>query len=44
MADLHGSVEDLRVGDTGLTIKLPTERLLTVAGQLRERSEPRPLN
>ena len=36
MAGLKGSVEDLRLGETDLFIKLPTERLLTVAGIPRE--------
>jgi carboxyl-terminal processing protease len=36
MAGLNGSVEDLRVGETDLYVKLPTERLLTVHGLPRE--------
>ena len=40
MAGLNGSVEDLPLGDTDLTIKLPTERVLTVAGQPRETFRP----
>lgn len=36
MAGLKGSIEDLRVGNTDLFIKLPTERLLTTQGQPRE--------
>lgn len=43
MAGLNGSVEDLRVGETDLFIKLPTERLLTVTGQPREEFVPAPL-
>jgi carboxyl-terminal processing protease len=43
MAGLNGSVEDLPVGDSGLTIKLPTERLMTTAGLPREDFVPRPL-
>ncbi|MEM6265878.1 MAG: hypothetical protein AAF707_00005 [Pseudomonadota bacterium] len=41
MAGLKGSIEDLRVGDTNLSVKLPTERLLTVAGLPREEFVPR---
>ena len=40
MAGLNGSVEDLRVGETDLFIKLPTERLLAVAGFPREEFVP----
>lgn len=40
MAGLNGSVEDLRVGNTDLFVKLPTERLLTVAGLPREEFAP----
>ena len=36
MAGLNGSVEDLPIGNTDLTIKLPTERLLTTKGAPRE--------
>lgn len=43
MAGLNGSVEDLMLGDTGLTIKLPTERLMTTTYQPREDFLPRPL-
>lgn len=43
MAGLNGSVEDLRVGDTDLTIKLPTERLLTTQGLAREDFRPQPI-
>jgi C-terminal processing protease CtpA/Prc len=42
MAGLNGSVEDIQLGDTGLTVKLPTERLSTVAGQPREDFRPLP--
>lgn len=41
MAGLNGSVETLAVGDSGLTIQLPTERLMTVAGTPREDWVPR---
>ncbi|RKF22513.1 peptidase S41 [Altericroceibacterium spongiae] len=44
MAGLNGAVEDLPVGDTGLTVKLPTERLMTVFGQPREDFVPEPLS
>lgn len=43
MAGLKGSVEDLRVGTTDLFVKLPTERLLTVAGLPREEFVPMPI-
>ncbi len=36
MAGLNGSVEDIALGDTGITVKLPTERLMTVWGLPRE--------
>jgi hypothetical protein len=36
MSGLNGSVEDLPLGTTGLVIKLPTERLMTVGGLPRE--------
>ena len=36
MAGLNGSVEDLPIGTTGLSIKLPTERLLTTQYLPRE--------
>jgi len=44
MAGLKGAVEDLPVGDTDLTIKLPTERLLTTAGLPREDFVPAPID
>jgi carboxyl-terminal processing protease len=43
MAGLNGSVEDVAIGDSGLTIKLPTERLMTTAGRPREDFVPRRL-
>ena len=43
MAELNGSVEDLRLGDTDLIVKLPTERLLTTRYQPRENFTPRPM-
>jgi len=42
MAGLNGSVEDIPLGDTGLVIKLPTERLMTVTGLPREEFLPEP--
>ena len=36
MAGLNGSVEDIALGTTGISIKLPTERLMTMAGLPRE--------
>jgi hypothetical protein len=36
-------VEDIELGDTGVTIKLPTERLMTVTGQPREDFVPEPV-
>jgi hypothetical protein len=42
MAGLLGSVEDLRLGDTDLYVKLPTERLLSVTGSPREAFVPQP--
>ena len=41
MARLLGSVEDLRLGETDLFVKLPTERLLSVTGEPREAFIPR---
>jgi C-terminal processing protease CtpA/Prc len=41
MAGLNGSVEDIAIQDTGLSIKLPTERLLTTAYQPREDFVPK---
>lgn len=43
MAGLNGSIEDIRVGDTDLYIKLPTEKLLTTWGQPREDFVPQPI-
>jgi carboxyl-terminal processing protease len=43
MAGLNGAVEDIELGDTGVTIKLPTERLMTVTGQPREDFVPEPV-
>jgi carboxyl-terminal processing protease len=42
MAGLNGSVEDIALGDTGVVIKLPTERLMTVTGLPREDFLPEP--
>jgi carboxyl-terminal processing protease len=42
MAGLNGAVEDIELGDTGVTIKLPTERVMTVTGQPREDFVPEP--
>jgi carboxyl-terminal processing protease len=41
MAGLLGSVEDLRLGQTNLFVKLPTERLLSVTGEPREAFVPK---
>lgn len=41
MAGLLGSVEDLRLGETGLFVKLPTERLFSVNGEPREAFIPK---
>ena len=43
MAGLRGSIEDLRVGNTDLFVKLPTERLYTIEGLPREDFVPQPL-
>ena len=43
MAGLNGSVEGLPIGNTDLTIKLPTERLMTTEGQPREDYVPAPI-
>ena len=40
MAGLNGSVEDVALGNTDVSVKLPTERLSTVAGQPREDFQP----
>lgn len=40
MAGLNGSVEDLTLEHSGLAIKIPTERLMTVQGQPRETYRP----
>ena len=42
MAGLNGSVEDIPLGNTDLTIKLPTERLMTMTGVAREDFRPEP--
>ena len=44
MAKLLGSVEDIRLPNTGLVIKLPTEKLYSVDGILREDFIPEPLS
>jgi C-terminal processing protease CtpA/Prc len=41
MAGLNGSVEAIPLGDTGLSIKLPTERLMTSTYQPREDFVPK---
>jgi P-loop containing NTP hydrolase pore-1/Peptidase family S41 len=41
MAGLNGSVEDIPLGDTGVTIKLPTERLMTTGYFPREDFTPK---
>jgi hypothetical protein len=42
MAGLNGSVEAIPLGETGVSIKLPTERLMTVTEQPREDFVPQP--
>jgi hypothetical protein len=42
MAGLLGAVYDHRLENSGLVIKLPTERLYAVDGTPREAFEPRP--
>lgn len=44
MAGLKGSIEDLRAGETDLTVKLPTEMLLTASGLPREDFIPEPMH
>ena len=44
MAGLKGAIEDLRPGETDLTVKLPTEILLTPAGLPREDFAPEPMH
>lgn len=44
MAGLNGSVEDLRIGQTDLYVKLPTERLMATSGTPREDFVPDPLS
>ncbi len=41
MAGLNGSVEELPIGPTRLTVKIPTERLMTVEGLPRENYQPK---
>ena len=43
MAGLNGSVEDIQLGNTGLSIKLPTERLMTTSYVPREEFLPLPI-
>lgn len=43
MAELNGSVEDLKIGEADMCIKLPTERLLTTTYIPRERFLPNPM-
>lgn len=40
MAGLRGAIHDLELGDTGVTVKLPVERLFTVDGTPRENFVP----
>jgi carboxyl-terminal processing protease len=42
MAGLKGAVYDFNLPSSGLLVKLPAERLYTVAGQPRERFRPTP--
>ena len=44
MAGLNGSVEDISLGETGVVIKLPTERLMTLTGLPREDFKPEKIN
>jgi carboxyl-terminal processing protease len=43
MAGLNGAVEDITLGNTDVSVKLPTERLMTVTGMPREEFQPEPL-
>jgi C-terminal processing protease CtpA/Prc len=43
MAELNGSVEDLKIGDTDMCVTLPTERLMTITYTPREQFLPRPM-
>jgi carboxyl-terminal processing protease len=43
MAGLLGAIYDHRLSHSGLVVKIPTERLMTVTGQPRESFVPRPL-
>jgi hypothetical protein len=43
MAGLNGSVEDLRLGETDLHIKLPTEQLRDISRNPRESFAPQPI-
>lgn len=43
MAGLQGAIEDLRAGETDLSIKLPTERLMTPSGIPRQDFVPEPI-
>ena len=43
MAGLNGSVEDIQLGNTDISVKLPTERLMTMMGTPREDFQPQPL-
>ena len=44
MAGLKGAIEDLQAGETKLTVKIPTEALMTTAGRPREDFVPKPMN
>jgi C-terminal processing protease CtpA/Prc len=43
MAELNGSVEDLKIGNADVCIKLPTERLMTTTYIPREQFRPKPM-
>jgi hypothetical protein len=43
MAELNGSVEDLKIGDADMCVKLPTERLMTTMYTPREQFLPKPM-
>lgn len=44
MAHLLGAIEDIRLPNSGMIIKLPTERLYTVDGKPRENFVPQPVS
>ena len=44
MAGLNGAVEDFELGNSGMSVALPTERLMTTKYQPREDFTPRPMH